>query len=106
VAFRGCDQGRAQVRLAGGSGSALDGAHGGQAFFAYSTNYLIDVEHAVIVDVEATTAIRQAEAGRQTHDRARWIASASIPPGSWATAPTVLPTCSGGWSMSTASSHM
>jgi transposase len=37
------------------------GAHGGQAFFAYSTNYLIDVEHAVIVDVEATTAIRQAE---------------------------------------------
>jgi transposase len=37
------------------------GAHGGQAFFAYSTNYLIDVEHAIIVDVEATTAIRQAE---------------------------------------------
>lgn len=37
------------------------GAHGGPAFFAYSTNYLIDVENAVIVDVEATTAIRQAE---------------------------------------------
>jgi transposase len=37
------------------------GAHGGQAFFAYSTNYLIDVEHAIVVDVEATTAIRQAE---------------------------------------------
>src|SRR5215471_15913767 len=37
------------------------GAHGGQAFFAYSTNYLIDVDHGVIVDVEATTAIRQAE---------------------------------------------
>ena len=37
------------------------GAHGGQAFFAYSTNYLIDTENAVIVDVEATTAIRQAE---------------------------------------------
>jgi hypothetical protein len=37
------------------------GAHGGQAFFAYSTNYLIDVDNAVIVDVEATTAIRQAE---------------------------------------------
>ena len=32
-----------------------------RAFFAYSTNYLIDLEHAVIVDVEATTAIRQAE---------------------------------------------
>ena len=37
------------------------GAHGGQAFFAYSTNYLIDTDHAIIVDVEATTAIRQAE---------------------------------------------
>jgi transposase len=37
------------------------GAHGGQAYFAYSTNYLIDVENAIIVDVEATTAIRQAE---------------------------------------------
>jgi hypothetical protein len=37
------------------------GAHGGQAFFAYSTNYLIDVDNAIIVDVEATTAIRKAE---------------------------------------------
>ena len=37
------------------------GAHGGQAFFGYSTNYLIDAENAIIVDVEATTAIRQAE---------------------------------------------
>lgn len=37
------------------------GAHGGQAFFAYSTNYLIDVKNAIIVDVEPTTAIRQAE---------------------------------------------
>src|SRR5271167_868738 len=31
------------------------GAHGGQAFFAYSTNYLIDVDNGIIVDVEATT---------------------------------------------------
>ena len=37
------------------------GAHGGQAFFAYSTNYLIDTDNAIIIDVEATTAIRQAE---------------------------------------------
>ncbi|BAE52108.1 Transposase and inactivated derivative [Paramagnetospirillum magneticum AMB-1] len=36
-------------------------AHGGQAFFAYSTNYLIVLDHAVIVDVEASTAVRQAE---------------------------------------------
>jgi hypothetical protein len=37
------------------------GAQRGPAFFAYSDNYLIDLKHAVIVDVEATTAIRQAE---------------------------------------------
>src|ERR1700682_3147697 len=36
-------------------------AHGGQAFFGYSTNYLIDTDNAIIGDVEATTAIRQAE---------------------------------------------
>jgi len=36
-------------------------AHRGPAFFAYSANYLIDADHAIIVDVEATTAIRQAE---------------------------------------------
>jgi transposase len=36
------------------------GAHGGPAFLAYSTNYLIDLEHAIIVDVEASTAVRQA----------------------------------------------
>jgi transposase len=39
------------------------GAHKGHAFFAYATNYLIDTEHGVIVDVEATRAIRQAEVG-------------------------------------------
>jgi transposase len=36
-------------------------AHRGPAFFAYSANYLIDTDHAIIIDVEATTAIRQAE---------------------------------------------
>ncbi len=35
----------------------------GPAYFAYATNYLIDLQHAVIVDVEATTAVRQAEVG-------------------------------------------
>ena len=33
------------------------------AGYAYSDNYLIDLKHAVIMDVEATTAIRQAEVG-------------------------------------------
>jgi transposase len=36
-------------------------AKGGVAFFAYSTNYLIDTAHAVILDVEATPAHRNAE---------------------------------------------
>jgi transposase len=36
-------------------------AHRGPPFFAYSANYLIDTENAIIIDVEATTAIRQAE---------------------------------------------
>jgi transposase len=36
-------------------------APGGPAQFCYATNYLIDVENAVIMDVEATTAVRQAE---------------------------------------------
>jgi hypothetical protein len=34
---------------------------GGPAVYAYCTNYLVDVQHAVIVDVEASTAVRQAE---------------------------------------------
>jgi hypothetical protein len=49
------------------------GAHKGHAFFAYATNYLIDLDHAVIVDVEASRAIRQAEVGatRTMIDRAK-----------------------------------
>jgi transposase len=39
------------------------GALKGHAFFAYATNYLIDLDHAIIVDVEASRAIRQAEVG-------------------------------------------
>ena len=38
-------------------------ARKGPAFFAYSTNYLIDTDHSVIVDVEGTRSIRQAEVG-------------------------------------------
>jgi hypothetical protein len=33
------------------------------AVYAHSDNYLVDLKQAVIVDVEATTAIRQAEVG-------------------------------------------
>src|SRR5919204_6564711 len=37
------------------------GAMRGPAFFAYANNYLIDVKFGIIVDVEASRAIRQAE---------------------------------------------
>ncbi len=43
--------------------SRLTGANGDRPFFAYSTNYLVDLDHAVIVDVQATAPIRQAEVG-------------------------------------------
>ena len=39
------------------------GAMRGPAFFAYTDNYLIDVKCGIIVDVEASRAIRQAEVG-------------------------------------------
>lgn len=38
-------------------------ARKGPAFFSYSDNYLIDTDHGVIVAVEATRSIRQAEVG-------------------------------------------
>jgi transposase len=39
------------------------GAMRGPAFFAYADNYLIDLKFGIIVDVEASRAIRQAEVG-------------------------------------------
>ena len=47
------------------------GAMRGPAFFAYADNYLIDVKFGIIMDVEASRAIRQAEVGcGRDHDRA------------------------------------
>jgi len=42
-------------------GAQWTAAPGGPAFFAYSTNYLVDTQAGVIVDVEATTANRKDE---------------------------------------------
>src|SRR5260370_41935083 len=39
------------------------GAMRGPAFFAYADNYLMDVKFGIIMDVEASRAIRQAEVG-------------------------------------------
>jgi transposase len=38
-------------------------ARKGPAYFAYSANYMIDTDYAVILDVEATRSVRQAELG-------------------------------------------
>ena len=53
--------------------SRWTGADGGLAYFAYCTNYLIDLDNAVIVDVEPSTAVRQAEvaAAKTMIERAR-----------------------------------
>ena len=75
------------------------GAHKGHAFFAYADNYLIDLKTAVILDVEATRAIRQAEVGAaRTMIDAPPIASGSNPRGLLPTAPTVRPIRWIGWS--------
>jgi len=47
--------------------------HGGQAYYAYSTNCLIDLDHAVIMDVEPSTAIRQAEVTACSSGHRVWL---------------------------------
>ena len=82
------------------------GAHKGHAFFAYADNYLIDLKAAIIVDVEATRAIRQAEVGaartmiERTEDRLGLCPERWLP-----TVPTAQPRCWGGWSTSARSSR-
>jgi hypothetical protein len=58
------------------------GALRGPAFFAYSDNYLIDVKFGIIIDVEASRAIRQqTSTGLSTRRRSRrisrWLISRS-----------------------------
>ncbi|MEP1206111.1 MAG: IS1182 family transposase [Rhizobiaceae bacterium] len=52
-------------------GARWTGADGGAAYFAYSTNYMVDLDNSVIVDVEATVPIKTAEtlAARRMIDR-------------------------------------
>lgn len=80
-------------------------ANGSAAFFAYTANHMIDLDHAIIVDVEATTAIRQAEvtAAKRMIERTR-DAFDLYPAGSPQTADTARQRCSAGWCMSTSSS--
>ena len=54
------------------------GAMRGPAFFAYADNYLIDVKVGIIMDVEASRAIRQAEVGAVEDDDRADTRNASI----------------------------
>jgi transposase len=47
--------------------SRLTAAVGRPAFFGWSTNYLIDIKHAVIMDVAATPTVRDAEVRSTQH---------------------------------------
>ena len=57
------------------------------AFFAYATNYLIDIKCGIIMDVEASRAIRQAEVGASRTMIERTEASLGIKP-EWLVADT------------------
>ena len=75
------------------------GAMRGPAFFAYSDNYLIDVKSGIIMDVEASRAIRQAEvSAARTMIKRTSNALTSSPSGLLAIRPTVLEPTSTGWS--------
>src|SRR5437667_11109527 len=63
------------------------GALRSAAFFAYADNYLIDVKFGVIMDVEASRAIRQAEVGASRTMIARTVACFGIKP-QWLAADT------------------
>jgi IS5 family transposase len=54
------DIGRKNISLTEAS-ARWTAAPGGPAFYAYSTNYLVDIDAGIIVDVEATTAYRTEE---------------------------------------------
>jgi hypothetical protein len=77
------------------------------AVYAYSDKYLVDLKHAVIMDVEATTAIRRAEvrAARTMLDRT--AEQFDLARGVWSrTLATARPRCWGGWWTSAGSSRM
>jgi IS5 family transposase len=76
------------------------GAMKGAAFFAYADNYLIDVKYGIIMDVEASRAIRQAELGASQTMILRTAACFGIKPECWlATPPTERHPISTGSSM-------
>jgi transposase len=76
------------------------------AVYAYSDNYLVDLKNAVIMDVEATTAVRQAEVGAAKTMLDRTAERLDLTPSRLSpTRVTARPTWSGGWWTSAGSSR-
>ena len=63
AAFGGASEVQPKFTSHSDPASQWTAARKGPALFSYSDNYLIDTDHGVIVDVEATRSIRQAEVG-------------------------------------------
>jgi transposase len=78
------------------------GALRNAAFFAYANNYLIDVKFGIIMDVEASRAIRQAEVGASQTMIERTEACFGIKP-EWLAADTASSTSRGSRRMSRSS---
>ena len=64
-----------EVRFTSDSAAQWTGAMRGPAFFAYADNYLIDVKFGIIVDVEASRAIRQTQSQSWPHG---WAAARGL----------------------------
>jgi hypothetical protein len=76
------------------------------AVYAYSDNYLIDLKHAVIMDVEATTTIRQAELARPRRCSTERLNSSTSLRRAWSRMEaTARPIWSVGWWMSAGSNR-
>lgn len=58
-----CDRRRAEVCRAVRPSRAVDWRSAQRRVFAYADNYLIDIKFGIIMDVEASRAIRQSEVG-------------------------------------------
>ena len=108
AAWGAATRGQAEVRLAADPAAQWTGALKGHAFFAYAANYLIDLDHAVIVDVEATPRDPAGGSGgaartmiERTLDR-----FGSIPKGWRPTPPMARPRTWPGWCMSEGSSRI
>jgi hypothetical protein len=81
-------------------------APGGPAFYAYSTNYLIDLQAGIIVDVEATPANRTQEVDSTRTMLDRVEQRFRLKPRRLSATPLTAPDrCWAGWSRTSASSR-